>query len=62
MKYGTICSTRKIESHADCPGAKSGSMLDGAPFTKPSSVKIAKVASRPNVITSWKIPLGLIPR
>ena len=62
MKYGTICSTRKIDSHGVCAGANSGCMFAGEPLAKPSSVKIAKVASSPNVITSWKMPLGLMPR
>ena len=39
-----------------------GCMFAGVPFANPSSVKIANVASSPNVITSWKIPLGLMPR
>ena len=62
MKYGTICSTRKIDSQVVWPGANSGCMFDGEPLAKPSSVKIAKVPSRPKVITSWKMPLGLMPR
>ena len=60
MKYGTIWSTRKIDS----AGARenSGCMLAGVPFVKPSSVKIPKITSSPNVVTSWKMPLGLMPR
>ena len=54
MKYGTICITRKIDSHTPAvPGCEnSGCMLAAEPRVKPSSVKIANVASNPNVITS----------
>ena len=61
MKYGTICRTRKIDSSAPAdPGCENnGCMFAGVPRAKPSSVKIANVASRPNVITSWNTPARL---
>src|SRR2546428_7361420 len=53
MKYGTICSTRKIDSHGPrAPGCEnSGCMFAVDPLANPSTVKIANVASSPNVMT-----------
>src|SRR5438045_2883566 len=44
MKYGTICSTRKMPSHGLRFGAKRGCMFALEPRAKPRNVKIANVA------------------